>query len=65
LQTDSRVNPADLANKSRKKLEILIDSARGRTVRATTVDLLLGQFVAQHMPLPFGRVERAKSTNKG
>jgi hypothetical protein len=31
LQIDSRVNPADLTNKSCKKLRILIDSACGRT----------------------------------
>jgi hypothetical protein len=38
LQVVSRVNPTDLANKSRKKLGTLTDSAHARTVRATTVD---------------------------
>jgi hypothetical protein len=32
LQVVSRVNPADLANKSSKKLEILTDYAHARTV---------------------------------
>ena len=36
--TVSRVNPAVLGNKSREKLGTLTDSARARTVRATTAD---------------------------
>jgi hypothetical protein len=36
--TVSRVNPAVLGNKSREKLETLIDSARAWTVCATTTD---------------------------
>ena len=38
LQTDFRVNPAVLGNKSREKLGTLTDSAHARTVRATTAD---------------------------
>jgi hypothetical protein len=38
LQVVSRVNLADLANKSHKKLGILIDSAHTRTIRAATAD---------------------------
>ena len=38
FSTVSRVNPAVLGNKSREKLGTLTDSARARTVRATTVD---------------------------
>jgi hypothetical protein len=38
LQTDFRVNPVVLGNKSRKKLGTLTDSAHARTVCATTVD---------------------------
>jgi hypothetical protein len=38
LQVVSGVNPADLANKSRKKLETLTDSAHVWTVRVTTAD---------------------------
>jgi hypothetical protein len=40
LQVISRVNSANLANKSCKKLRTLIDSSHARTVRATTVDRL-------------------------
>jgi hypothetical protein len=61
LQAVSRANSADLANKSRKKLETLTDSSCVQTVRATVVDRPalgpdrpLSQFGAQHMPLPFG-----------
>jgi hypothetical protein len=36
--TVSRVNPAVLGNKSREKPGTLTDSARARTVRATTAD---------------------------
>jgi hypothetical protein len=38
LQVGSRVNTADLANKSCKKIETLTDSAHARTVRAATTD---------------------------
>jgi hypothetical protein len=38
LQTDFRVNPEVLGNKSREKLGTLNDSAHARTVRATTAD---------------------------
>jgi hypothetical protein len=38
LQVSSQVNPADLANKSRKKLVTLTDSAHAQTIRATTAD---------------------------
>ena len=38
LQTDFRVNPAVLGNKSREKLGTLTDSVHARTVRATTAD---------------------------
>ena len=38
VPTDFRVNPAVLGNKSREKLGTLTDSARARTVRATTAD---------------------------
>jgi hypothetical protein len=38
--TVSRVNPTVLGNKSREKLGTLTDSARARTVRATTADRL-------------------------
>jgi hypothetical protein len=38
FQTDFRVNPAVLGNKSREKLGTLTDSAHARTVRATTAD---------------------------
>jgi hypothetical protein len=38
LQTDFRVNPAVLGNKSREKLGTLTDSAHARTIRATTAD---------------------------
>jgi hypothetical protein len=38
LQTDFRVNPTVLGNKSREKLGTLTDSAHARTVRATTAD---------------------------
>jgi hypothetical protein len=38
LQTDFRVNPVFLGNKSRKKLGTLTDSTHARTVRATTAD---------------------------
>jgi hypothetical protein len=38
LQTDFRVNPAVLGNKSREKLGTLTDSAHARTVCATTAD---------------------------
>jgi hypothetical protein len=38
LQTNFRVNPAVLGNKSRKKLGTLTDSAHAWTIRATTAD---------------------------
>jgi hypothetical protein len=38
LQTDFRVNPEVLGNKSREKLGTLTDSAHARTVCATTAD---------------------------
>jgi hypothetical protein len=38
LQTDFRVNPTVLGNKSREKLGTLTDSAHARTVRATTAE---------------------------
>jgi hypothetical protein len=38
FQTDFRVNPAVLGNKSREKLGTLTDSAHARIVRATTAD---------------------------
>jgi hypothetical protein len=40
LQTDFRVNPTVLGNKSREKLGTLTDSPHARTVRATTADRL-------------------------
>jgi hypothetical protein len=67
LQTDFRVNPAVLGNKSRKKLVTLTDSVHARTVRATTADrpdrgpsgLRVGPsarhfLVSNICPLPFG-----------
>jgi hypothetical protein len=44
LQVGSRVNPACLANKSRKKFETLTDSVHARIVR-------LPYFRSQHMSL--------------
>jgi hypothetical protein len=67
LQTDFRVNPEVLGNKSREKLGTLTDSAHARTVRATTADCpdrgpsgLRAGPSARHfwsptyVPLPFG-----------
>jgi hypothetical protein len=67
FQTDFRVNPAVLSNKSREKLGTLTDSAHARTVRATTADSpdrgpsgLRAGPSARHIwsptyaPLPFG-----------
>jgi hypothetical protein len=60
LQTDFRVNPAVLGNKSREKLGTLTDSTHAQTVRATTADRLASRpdrprdtFGLQHMPPAF------------
>jgi hypothetical protein len=50
LQTDFRVNPAVLGNKSREKLGTLTDSAHARTVRPQRRTVRATQFDFQHMP---------------
>jgi hypothetical protein len=51
LQTISRVNSANLANKTREKLGTLTSSAHARTIRATSADRPPGHFGAQHSAL--------------
>jgi hypothetical protein len=65
LQTDFRVNPAVLGNKSCEKLGTLTDSAHAQTVRATTADRPRGTFGFQHTPFVFYRCMRSIGTQFG
>jgi hypothetical protein len=68
FQVGSQTNPAEFANKNRKKSGTLTDFVPARTIRAATANrpgIRVGRsacFGAQHMPLPFGGDGRTKST---
>jgi hypothetical protein len=76
LQVGSQVNPTGLANKPRMKSGTSTNSAHAWTIHIASADSpdrgpsgltvessvrSIGQFGAQHMPLPFGGAEQTKS----
>jgi hypothetical protein len=67
FQVGSQTNPAEFANKNRKKSGTLTDFVPARTIRAATANRpgtrvrRSACFGAQHMPLPFGGDGRTKA----